>query len=315
MMEEKIKEVFLKNIKKFKKNPWMVFTVVLGIIVIVLLIFVLKVGFSEINISEKGASQKLVTYLNEKVGGGVNFVSSEDIGNLYRVVVSYRGNNFPVYVTKDGGYFVQGVVPITAQATQITHQEQQPSNIQKSDKPKVELFVMTHCPYGTQAEKGLIPVLELLKDKIDAKIRFVHYFMHGDKEEEETYRQICIREEQPDKYLSYLKCFLEDGNSNKCLVKEKIDRTKLNSCIKSKSKDYYASDSELSKSYGVRGSPTLIINGAEVRSGRAPASFLSTICSAFNKPVEECNKELSSATPNPGFGYSTSSGSSGGSCN
>jgi len=28
---------------------------------------------------------------------------------------------------------------------------------------------MTHCPYGTQAEKGMIPVIESLGDLIDAK--------------------------------------------------------------------------------------------------------------------------------------------------
>jgi len=29
----------------------------------------------------------------------------------------------------------------------------------KTAKPKVELFVMSHCPYGTQAEKAMIPVV------------------------------------------------------------------------------------------------------------------------------------------------------------
>ena len=45
------------------------------------------------------------------------------------------------------------------------------TTVPKSDKPLVELFVMAYCPYGTQAEKGLIPVIELLGDKIDASIK------------------------------------------------------------------------------------------------------------------------------------------------
>ncbi|MBU3941884.1 MAG: hypothetical protein KKF74_03150, partial [Nanoarchaeota archaeon] len=47
----------------------------------------------------------------------------------------------------------------------------------KKDKPEVELFVMSHCPYGTQIEKGMLPVARLLGDKIDFNIRFCSYAM------------------------------------------------------------------------------------------------------------------------------------------
>ena len=80
--------------------------------------------------------------------------------------------------------------------------------------------------------------------------------MHGDKEEAETYNQVCIREEQSAKYLDYLTCFLEDGNSARCLTKAGVDQTKLNVCLSTnKSKEYYAQDSALSQEYGVQGSP------------------------------------------------------------
>jgi len=301
--------------EKVKKNPWMIVSIILGIAVIVLLVLVLKGGIVGGVIGSSDPVQNIVDYLNSETGGGIEYVSHEDLGYLYQVVVSYKGQDIPVYVTKDGKYFVQGAIPITGQAVSNTpEQTQETQEIPKSDKPKVELFVMTHCPYGTQAEKGLIPVLELFGDKVDSKIRFVHYFMHGDKEKQETYRQVCIREEQSDKYLEYLSCFLEAGDSERCLVKTKIDKNKLNSCISDKSKDYYNEDSELSQSYGVRGSPTLIINGKIVNSGRDSASFLKTICSAFNETPGECEKELSSSSPSPGFGYSASNkGSSGGS--
>jgi len=73
----------------------------------------------------------------------------------------------------------------------------------KKDVPEVELFVMSHCPYGTQMEKGILPVVELLGDKIDFKIRFVYYAMHGEKEVNEEARQYCIQKEQKDKFISY----------------------------------------------------------------------------------------------------------------
>jgi len=307
-----------KILKGMRENPWIVSTLVLGIAVLILIIMVLGKGSMTGNvIAGEEAGKSIVDYLNSRVGGGVGYVSYEDLGNIYEVTVSYQGENVPVYVSKDGKYFIQGVLPISSIQKQPTpaQQQQEPTEIPKSDKPRVELFVMTYCPYGLQAEKGIIPVLELLKDKIDGKIRFVHYFMHGDEEEQETYNQVCIREEQSSKYLDYLKCFADKGDSQECIKKAGIDETKLNNCLKNKAKDYYAEDSELSQKYGVRGSPTLIINGVEARSGRSSAAYLSTICSAFNTSPDECNQTVNSQTPNPGFGYSySSSGSSSGSC-
>ena len=297
------------------KNPWMPATIILAIIVLVLII----TNFTGITgnaitgnvIAEEDAGDKIMNYLNARTGGGIEYVSAEDLGDIYEVTVKYQGQEVPVFITKDGEYFIQGAIPITTetQTPSQTQQTQQPQEVIKSDKPQVELFIMTHCPYGTQAEKGIIPVFELLEDKIDGSIKFVHYFMH-EPEETETPIQVCIRQEQSNKYLDYLKCFLEDGDSNKCLTQTKIDKTKLDVCIDSKSEEYYNTDSTLSEGYGVGGSPTLVVNGEQVNSGRSSDAYLQTICSAFNTPPEECNQELDSESPSPGFGYSVTTGGS-----
>jgi len=305
---------FDKFTEKLRKNPWMVSTIVLAIFTLILLYFSFQGGITGNVISGDSAGNKLVDYLNSKTGGGVSYVSSKDLGNLYEITVSYKEQDIPVYTTKDGNYFIQAAVPITGNVASNPEQQEQPQEVPKSDKPKVELFIMSHCPYGTQAEKGLIPVIKVLGNKIDAKIRFVHYFMHGDKEEKETYNQLCIREEQSSKFLDYLACFLEDSNSARCLDKVGIDKTKLNSCLANKAKDYYASDSELSQGYGVQGSPSLVINGVEASSDRNSQAFLDTVCSAFNVKPEECSQTLSSANPSAGFGYSASSDSGSASC-
>jgi len=300
---------------KSRKNPWIAVTAILAILIIIIVFTDLPGTLTGAVVSENTAAENLINYLNTRTSG-VDLVSTEDLGGLYMVTVSYKGDKFPLYVTKDGKYFAQAILPITSQTADSSDSQnkQQPQqDIPKSDKPEIELVVMTHCPYGTQAEKGIIPVFEELGSNINAKIRFVHYFMHGDKEEQETYKQVCIREEQSDKYLNYLKCFLEDGDSERCLNEVKIDKAKLSSCMENNAKSYYAEDSGLSQSYGVKGSPTLVINGQQVRSARDSQSFLNTICSAFTegKAPEECNQELSTQTPSPGFGYSASGTSSG----
>ncbi len=282
-------------------NPWIISTFVLGALVLILLISNLGVmtgGFitgGAIGVNEAG--EKLLNFYQARGVEGLSLDSVEEESGLYKINFDYQGSIIPIYMTKDGKYLLAGNLnPIDFEASP------QSQDIPKSDKPKVELFVMTHCPYGTQAEKGIIPTIKALGDTIDAKIRFVHYFMH-DPEKEETPRQVCIREEQSEKYYAYLECFLEDGDSDRCLTEAGIDKNKLDSCIKNNAEGYYAADSELSKGYGVGGSPTLVINGQIVDSGRDSQSFLDTICSAFNNAPKECEQELSSTTPSPGFGY------------
>lgn len=293
-----------KIVNKAKQNPWMI---VSGVLLIVIIILLFRGGGITGNVIAEGdVGGKLVDYLNARTGDeGVEYVSHKTFGdNLYEVIVSYQEQEIPVYMTKDGEYFVQGAIPmVPLTIDDMDSQTQpQPADVPKSDKPVVELFIMTHCPYGTQAEKGMIPVLELLGDKIDGDIKFVHYFMH-EPEETETPIQICLREEQSDKYLDYLKCFLEDGDSDRCLTKTNIDKVKLDSCLGTNADSYYVGDSALSEGYGVKGSPSLVINGVMANSGRDPASYLSVVCSSFNEAPEECSEELSSSTPSPMWGW------------
>ena len=159
------------------------------------------------------------------------------------------------------------------------------------------------------------PRPDLLKDKIDFKVRFIHYTMHGEKEDLENNRQLCIREEQGQAKLNkYLSCILnsnsatEPANVTICESTAGIDSAKLKSCVASKAKDYYTADSALSQNYGVQGSPTLIINGVESSAGRSAPSYLQGICDAFNTMPEECTKpnNLDTQTPAAGFGLSHS---------
>ena len=302
----------ISNITKgIKKNPWILVSVILGIVVIVLLYLNFNGGITGNVISEGDAGDTLVEYLNGMTGGGVEYVSTNDLGNLYQVNIEYQSQEIPVFITKDGEYFIQGAVPISGQTDTPTNTDTQPpADVVKSDKPKVELFVMTHCPYGTQAEKGFVPVINLLGDKIDSSVKFVHYFLH-DPEYDETPIQICIREELGNEKLNeYLACFLEDGDTDRCIKETNINQATIDSCIENKYDDLYAADSALSEGYGVRGSPTLIINGQQVDSGRSPSAYLATICSAFNDAPEECDEVLSTTNPSPGFGYTASAGGS-----
>jgi protein-disulfide isomerase len=293
--------------KKARSNPWVISTIVLGVFALILVIGSFSsLGLTGNVISEQEAGQIILDFAEQQTGEEIELVGVNEEAGLYEVVVLYQEQEIPLYLTKDGENLVQGVTPLSALQSQETQSET--VEVPKSDNPEVELFVMTHCPYGTQAEKGFIPVMKLLD--ADLKIRFVHYFMH-EPEETETPIQICIREEQESKFLPYLECFLEDGDSDRCIAEVGIDEDKLQECIDESADNYYDLDSGLSQEYGVRGSPTLVVNGQIISSGRSPSAFLQTVCSAFNTAPVECNQELATENPSPGFGYGTASGSTG----
>lgn len=48
-----------------------------------------------------------------------------------------------------------------------------PFEAKKTTKPEIKFFVMSFCPYGNQAELGLEPVYQLLKDKVTWTPRYI----------------------------------------------------------------------------------------------------------------------------------------------
>lgn len=231
------------------------------------------------------------------------------------------------YVTADGTLLFPQAIDITK--LPAAGRRRTGAQIPKSDRPEVELFVMSYCPYGIQAEKAIIPVVELLGDRISFTVRFVDYVMHGPEEMWENLRQYCIEHRvAPDKYIAYLKCFVQSGEYRKCLLESGINEEDVNACMEELSAEYeiekllrsgqrfpaFPLDAALNDRYGVRGSPTLVINGTVVPTPRSPEGLKNIICSAFTSPPPECNVALSPGVERPGFGPMGETGGGGGSC-
>jgi len=251
---------------------------------------------------------------------------------LYKIELIVADQELTSYFTKDKMKFIPQLIDVKeleegekreggeGQAAPVTEVQA------KSDKPEIELFVMSHCPYGTQIEKGILPVLDALGDTVDMSWKFVDYAMHGELEVKEQMRQYCIAQKTPNKINDYLKCFLsgakgDETEAKACMTKLQINPVVVLQCEKAidaeynilallEDKESWVSDQfpqfnihkEDNEKYGVQGSPTLVINGEVVQSGRDSASILKVICSAFNEQPEACTKELSNVAPATGFG-------------
>ena len=323
MAEEEIRKE-----KSSSKNYWMFSTLVLAAVLIIILIFRFTSPVTGNVIKEDAAGQAILDFA-EQQGIQATLVSVTDTGSLYEVVINIEGQDAPVYITKDGKYFISQPYPLTGQATADTNtQTQTPQEVVKSDKPIIDAYVFSYCPYGTQFEKGLIPVYDLLKNKAEFNIVFIGA-MHGKFEETESLRQLCILKNYgKDKLFEYLDKFNTNAEVGNCqgtdtcvnpiiesiYTQLAIDKNKINTCMTSDAPALYQADEQKSASNGVSGSPTLIINGAEAQSARDSESIKQIVCSAFTTMPAECAQTLSSASPSPGFGGSTTAASTGAQC-
>jgi len=253
-----------------------------------------------------------------------------DEGDVYNVNLDVGGQDYTSYMSKDGSKFFQSGINMATFAEEKASQAAAPTdntqaapaaNVPKSDKPKVELYVFTYCPYGTQSEKGIIPAVQLLGSKIDFKIRQIGA-MHGEYEKIEAQRQLCVEKQYPAKFLDYALAFALDSGIGACgsnaqcseplvnalYAKFEITKSKIDACMKTDGVTLYAAEEANAKSKGIGDSPTLVINGVQSNAGRDSASYLAGICAAFNTPPAECAKQLSGAAPAAGFGAGAATG-------
>lgn len=303
--ENKIPEVSEeKHASKFRENPWMVSSIVLGIVVLVFI----ATNFTGITGGAVGvtdAGKIFLSYL-DSAGADVNSVEITDItsqSGLYKISFSYGGEQYPpYYVTKDGSLI--GFLTETNFAEEASTGS---SEVEKSDKPAAELFIWSYCPYGVTALKPFAEVASLLGDNADFKV-YLYYAGHGDFEVEQNKIQACIQKYDNDKYWDYAETFVDEiyekcSGDIACDLKEStalmkslgIDSDEILDCVDSEGDDLLEADYNAAKDAGVSGSPTLVVNGVKASVSRTAEAYKTAICSAFNDAPEACGTELSSA--------------------
>lgn len=100
-------EVAEKALKKINKNPWMLASIILTVLLIVSLFTIFTGG-----ISKAKAGQLILDFANSQTGGGVELLDVKEVSGLYEVNILYQGQSIPLYITKDGKTLVQGVAPL-----------------------------------------------------------------------------------------------------------------------------------------------------------------------------------------------------------
>ena len=186
-------------------------------------------------------------------------------------------------------------------------------NMTKSDRPLLQAFVVSRCPFGLQMQRIMADIIresgeteEYLKvmyiGSVDTENNTIRA-MHGEVEAQENLRQICIREEQSGKYWDYVSCYMKEGKTAQCLESAAIDVQELDACTNDSSRGlvYAQKDFDVADKFRVTGSPTMIMNDNIVKesdfatnttNSRSPEAVKELLCCGFNEEPSFCTQEL-----------------------
>jgi len=176
------------------------------------------------------------------------------------------------------------------------------------NKPQIDFFVMSYCPYGNQAEEGIGPVYANLKSKalfvphyIVSKSGTTYSSLHGVQEFNQDIREICVN-----KYLgidAYFKFVLAmnknctSGNADTCWENVArnlgLDVDRIKTCQQAESSTLADKEIEVAKALGVSGSPTVYVEGVLYSGGRTPQAYQQALCQGFDTAPPECATALS----------------------
>lgn len=149
---------------------------------------------------------------------------------------------------------------------------------------KLEVFVMSQCPYGVQAEnsllearsKGLLPegteiVLRYIADPVTDEKGDVTGFnsLHGTPEWEENARQLFIRKHFPDKFFDYLSERNKDVMSSRWQAAAEsagLDTGKISAGF-DEAKLLLAENVKRARELGIGTSPTFLVGGRVLVTG------------------------------------------------
>lgn len=279
-------------------------------------------------ISEEEAKEKAKKFIEENLvapGTKVEIVKISLESDLYVIELDVEGQNVTAYMTKDGSKFFPQGMDISDTEKKAAEKKaadaEAEKNIPKSDKPVVDLYVMSFCPYGNKAEDTLKPVYDLLKDKVDFNFRYIVgtegdkiTSLHGQPEVDQNEREACVMKNHgKDAWMAFVTYVNANcGSDGDCweagASSLNIDTRKINACVSSEGKALMQADAKASSEAKASGSPTMLINGSSTKAvyqyGNSN-SYKEVICNSFNEKPEECTQELSSDT----------STAEGGSCN
>lgn len=256
---------------------------------------------------------------NNLVAPGTEITIKELVveNGLYKATVNVGQQEIVSYLTKDGKKFfpqVMDIAEVEAKTEETKKQEEEEVNkeMPKADKPVVDLFVMSFCPYGNKAEDTMKPVYDLLKNKAEFNFHYIVnsngeeiQSLHGAPEVLQNEREACVlKDSGKDKWFALVTYVNKNcGSDGACweagAKAAGLNVAKINACVQAQGVALMKADEKKSTDAKASGSPTMLINGTSTKAvyqyGNSEA-YKKAICDTFTTAPEECAKTLSAET-------------------
>ena len=192
------------------------------------------------------------------------------------------------------------------------------------NKPQIDFFVMSYCPYGNQAEEIIEEVYNNLGDAAEFIPRYVIYSnyqgggpaycfddaskycsMHGIVELNQNIREACV-----ERHLGIQEWFdFARAMNSKCNYQNAdtcwegvaddlgIDKTVVTDCFDTEALEILEEDFVLNQALKVTGSPTIFIDGNKYAGARDANAIQAALCGAFEDAPASCAKALATVAP------------------
>lgn len=200
----------------------------------------------------------------------------------------------------------------------IEERNQMKQKLGIGDKPQIDFFVMSYCPYGNLAEEAIKQVYDELGEEAVFVPRYVIYSdyrgggpqycldpeskycsMHGIQELRQNIRERCTYELYgTETFFEFTLAMNQNCNAQnadecwKSIAGEMgIGTTKISECEDERGLEFVKEDKELNVILGVSGSPAVFINGESYAGVRTSQGYMAALCGQFDdndKPME-CN--------------------------
>jgi hypothetical protein len=174
-------------------------------------------------------------------------------------------------------------------------------------KPRtLDMFVMSHCPYGAQAMVAADTVAQHFGKDLNLNVHFIGQIqgdqlssMHGQEEVNEDLREICAANKYPknNQFAKYLGCRSKDLRNTDwqaCAKSSGMDEKVIAKCVETEGKDLLRKSFEFANTLKIGASPTFLSNNRREFNAVDATTLQKQFCSD-NPDVAGCSKPIGGA--------------------
>jgi len=178
--------------------------------------------------------------------------------------------------------------------------EKKDTSAPKAGAVVVDLHIMSQCPYGIPVENSFHEVADKLGAEVDVRLHYIGrvnpgaelWSMHGADEVTGDLAQVCAAKLSSTS-LDFVVCQNKDSKAvatswSTCAAEAAIPVEKMRTCMTGQEgRTLLEASFKLSETKGVRGSPTIYIDGVQYQGGRRTDDLLRAVCASYkgDKPA------------------------------